>query len=308
MGKLIKRLAVGLDLTAMDETVIQFAEFVATRNKSVEVYFIHVVRHHKFPEEFKDEIPNVEDKVFDEKEKAMRDSVKKHWKENKDTKKIYLVKKGKIAKSLLKVMDANNIDLVIIGKSTSSKERGLLAQKIARLANCQLLIVPEGCTPQFKKLLVPINHSDNDKIAVEKALDIARLSGPEAEIICQNIFSVPTGYHYTGKTFEEFTEVMKKNTQKKYNLLISHLDTKDVNIRPVYSLDKNDDPIEAVYELALKEKPDTILLGAKGLSTTTALFLSSIAEKLIQVDTQFPIRIVRKKGDNAGIMEFIKKI
>lgn len=308
MGKTIKRIAVGLDMTNMDNTVIKFAEFVAKRNDSTEVYFIHVIKNHKFPEELKEEFPNIEDKVFEEHEREMRENVEKIWDKKVDTKKIFLVKKGKIARNLLKVLDADNIDLVIIGKSTSKEERGLLAQKIARLANCQLLIVPEGSQPKFTKLLVPINHSDNDKIALEKAIDIARISGPDAEIICQNIFSVPTGYHYTGKSFEEFAEVMKKNTEKKYNVLVSQLNTNGVKITPIFSHDKNDDPIDEVYELALKIKPDTILLGAKGLSTTTALFLSSIAERLIQVDTLFPIRIVRKKGDNAGIMEFIKKI
>ncbi len=308
MGKLLKRIAVGLDLTAMDETVIRFAEFVAQRNKSIEVYFIHVVKYHKFPDELKEEFPDIEEKVFEDKENELRKKVDQTWDKNSDIKKIFLVKKGKIAKNLLNILDANDIDLVVIGKSTSSKERGLLAQKIARLTNSQLLIVPEGCEPKFLKLLVPINHSDNDKIAIDKAIDIARLTGPEAVIICQNIFNVPSGYHYTGKSFEEFVEVMRKNTEKKFNALISQIDTTGTNIQPVYSLDKDDDPISEVYKLALKEKPDTILLGAKGLSTTTALFLSSIAEKLIQVDTEFPIRIVRKKGDNAGLIDFIRKI
>ncbi len=308
MGKLVKRIAVGMDLSAMDETVIRFAEFVARRNKSIEVYFIHVVKYHKFPEELKGEFPDIEDKVFEDKEKELREKVERVWDKQTDIKKIFLVKKGKIAKNLLNILDANDIDLVIIGKSTSSKERGLLAQKVARLANSQLLIVPEGCEPKFVKLLVPINHSDNDKIAIEKAVDIARLTGSEAEIICQNIFSVPTGYHYTGKSYDEFVEVMKKNTEKKYKALISQIDISGVKIRPVFSLDKNDDSIAEVYELALREKPDTILLGAKGLSSTTALFLSSIAEKLIQVDTKFPIRIVRVKGDNARLIDFIRKI
>lgn len=308
MGKLIKRLAVGLDLTEMDKTVIKFAEFVATRNKSSEVYFIHIVRPDDFPEELKSQFPGIDDKIISEREKAIKENIEKYWDKSVSTKHIILVKQGKIARNLLKILDANDMDLVIIGKSVSSKERGMLAQKIARLANCQLLIVPEGCTPRFQKIHVPINHSDNDKIALEKAIDIIRISETRGEIICQNIYNVPSGYHYTGKSYEEFAEVMREHTEKKFEKLLAQLDSKDVTITPVFSLDREDDPIEVVYKLALEEKPDTILLGAKGLSTATALFLSSIAEKLIQIDTQFPIRIVREKGDNAGILEFIKKI
>ena len=156
--------------------------------------------------------------------------------------------------------------------------------------------------------MVPINHSDNDKIAVEKAIQIAHLSGEGAEVICQNIYNVPTGYHYTGKNFEEFSKVMNEHTQKKFATLIKKIDTKGVIIKPIYTIDRKEDPIEVVYQFALETKPDTIVLGAKAQSTTTAIFLISIAEKLIQVDEKFPIRIVRKKGDNAGIMEFLRKI
>lgn len=303
----IKRIAVGLELSSIDETVIKFAQVVAARHNSSEVYFIHIIRHGDFPEELKSQYPGIDEKVVSDMEKTMRDNIEKHWDKTIKTKLIFLVKKGKIARNLLKILDANNVDLVVIGKSIS-KERGLLAQKIARLANCQLLIVPEGCRPQFRKLLVPINHSDNDKIALEKAIDIAHLTGPDAEITCQNIFRVPNGYHYTGKSFEEFAKVMEDHTRKKYEKLVAGLNTKNVKIRPVFSLDKHDHPIKVVYELALREQPDTILLGAKGVSSTTAFFLSSIAEKLIQMDTRFPIRIVRKKGENAGLIEFIRKI
>jgi len=308
MGQLLKRIAVGIDFTKMDETVIKFAEFVAQRNKSSEIYFVHVIKNARFPEEISLEYPDIDQKIVDEKEKELIEHVNKYWNRELDTKVIYRIKKGKVAKNLLKVIDANEIDIVIIGKSLQSEERGLLAQKLARLASCQLLIVPESCTPRFVKTLVPINHSDNDRVALKRAIDIVALSGPEAEIVCQNIYSVPVGYHYTGKNYDEFARVMEDHTRKKYEKLIKSLDTRGVKIRPVYTLDKNEGPIDVVYQLALEENPDSIVLAAKGQSTTTALFLSSVAEKLIQIDTKFPIRIVRKRGENAGLMDFIRKI
>lgn len=305
----IKRLAVGLDMTKMDETIIEFANFQAKRHEIKEIYFIHVIRNIKFPEEVKLEFPHLEEKAIEEKETLMREKVETNLDPNIKANCIFIVKTGKIARNILKVLDANNIDLIIIGKSLQSKERGLLAQKLARLASCQLLIVPDGCKPQANRILVPMNHSPNDKDALNHAIDIAKRSGATAEIICQVIYSVPTGYRYTGKSYEEFAEIMKSHADKKFRKMLATMSIdENVNVSTVFTLDKNDDAIDIVYKEALKTSPDYIVISAKGKSSATALFLSSVAEKLIQIDTKFPIRIVRSRGDNEGIMDLLLKI
>lgn len=305
----IKRLAVGLDLTSMDETLIEFANFQAKRHDIKEIYFIHVIRNIKFPEEVKKQFPNLEEKAIEEKENLIREKVKAHIDPALKANCIFIVKTGKIARNIIKVLDANDIGLIIIGKSLNTKERGLLAQKLARLVACQLLIVPNGCKPKADRILVPIDHSPNDIDALDHAIDIAKRSGEKAEIFCQIIYSVPTGYRYTGKSYDEFAEIMKSHAEKKFNKMLEELQPdKNVKISTEYTLDHHENTIDIVYKEALRCNPDYIVLSAKGKSSATALFLSSIAEKLIQLDNDYPIRIVRSKGDNEGLLDLLLKI
>ena len=53
---------------------------------------------------------------------------------------------------------------------------------------------------------------------------------------------------------------------------------------------------------------DAIVIGAKGRTDTTAIFIGSSAEKLIHIDSTIPIMIVRPKGRRAGIIELLKDI
>ena len=113
---------------------------------------------------------------------------------------------------------------------------------------------------------------------------------------------------FRGKTFEEFAEVMKENASKGFETFIKNVDTKGQHIEAIYSLDKGEDPIKLIYDTAKEMNADGIILGAKGRSATTALFIGSTAEKLINVDVDIPVMVVRPKGRQAGILEYIKEI
>jgi nucleotide-binding universal stress UspA family protein len=90
--------------------------------------------------------------------------------------------------------------------------------------------------------------------------------------------------------------------------LISEIDTKGVDIEPVYTLDKSDNIIAKIYSTGLRLDADAIVIGAKGRTDTTALFIGSSAEKLIHIDSTIPIMVVRPKGSRAGIIELLKDI
>ena len=80
------------------------------------------------------------------------------------------------------------------------------------------------------------------------------------------------------------------------------------DVRIPMPIDKDDDLVENIYKLAVDVNADGIIFGAKGISSVSALFLGSIAEKMIKLDTKFPLMVVRRKGGNANIMDYIKEM
>ena len=127
------------------------------------------------------------------------------------------------------------------------------------------------------------------------------------EIICQNVFTVPSGYHYSGKSREEFAEIMAVHAREEYDNFISNIDTKDVKITPYFSEDINEDKTSDISDLAKREEVQAIILGSRK-KTATALLLGSLSEKLVKNEKNFPVLIVRKKGELESILDLIRKL
>ena len=86
------------------------------------------------------------------------------------------------------------------------------------------------------------------------------------------------------------------------------MDNKGLNVVTRFVLDKKEDFVACIYEFAIENQVDGMIFGAKGRTATSALFLGSIAEKMIKLDSEFPLMVVRQKGDNAGFLDYIKEI
>jgi nucleotide-binding universal stress UspA family protein len=93
-----------------------------------------------------------------------------------------------------------------------------------------------------------------------------------------------------------------------YKKFIRKIDTKGVKITPIYTQDDDDDPVQEIVSKALETEADGIIIGAKGRTAATALFIGSIAERLIQFNDSLPLLVTRPKGKNAGILDYILEI
>ena len=307
--KPIEKIIVSLDLTEMDSSLIKYASFVSKRRDLKKIYFVNIIKNLHVPDEIQKEFPGLIENAIEERKKQMKEAVEQNLEVEGDVEIQYFVKKGVPANRILKLINEKNIDLVIIGRKRTLKGTGVLSQRLARRAESSLLIVPEGDEPNVGKLLVPIDFSNNSKRAISMAIDVAARTENKVKIIAQNVYTVPNGYHYSGKSYDEFAEVMQKHAQRDYQKFMKKIDTKNVTIEPVYSLDKNEDPVEDIILKAEEVKADCIVIGTKGRSKSTALFLGSMAERLIAMDNTIPLFVVRMKGKAAaGFMDILKQI
>jgi nucleotide-binding universal stress UspA family protein len=288
--------------------MIEFADFLAERSNVEDIHFLYVIKNLQVPQDLLKEYPDMIDKVIQEKENEMRKTFLDYSKTKQKAKIHFQVQNGRIADNILKFSKTEDIDMIVMGRREKAELSGSLAQRLARRAACSLLIIPEGTKPKMDKILVPSDFSEYSTLAIEEAVEIASKNDFKTEIIIQNVFTVPSGYHYTGKTFEEFANVMKKNAEKDYKKFIKKIDTKDIKVKAVYSQDINDDVTSDMIDKAREINANAIIVGAKGRTATTAFFLGSIAERLIQIDHDIPLMVVRPKGKNAGFMEFLKEL
>jgi nucleotide-binding universal stress UspA family protein len=304
----IKKLIVCLDRTEMDATLVKFAAFIADTNQTKKIYFTNVIRNLHIPQEVLKEFPNLIEGMINERKTEMKKTVEQHFDKEVPTEFAYVVKEGQLSKKILKLANEKSADMILVGRKISLPGSGVLSQRLARRASCSLLIVPENSKPKLKKLLVPSDFSDYARDAMEVAISVAERSREKAEIICQNVFTVPSGYHFTGKSYEEFASIMQTHAEINFKKFIRKIDTKSIKVKAVYTKDDDDDPVEDIIRVAKEINANGIIIGAKGRTAATALFIGSMAERLIQLNDQFPLLVTRPKGKNAGIIEYILEI
>ena len=304
----IKKLIVCLDQSPLDEILVKFASFVAKINNSNKVYFTHIIRNLHIPKEVIKEFPLLIDSMKSERKSQMKETVERNWDFSTPSEISYLVKEGQLAKKVLKLTSEKSADMILIGRKVSLPGSGVGVQRLARRASCSLLIIPENSIPKIDKILVPSDFSDYSKDALEEAILISERSGKDIEIVCQNVYTVPSGYHFTGKTRAEFAEIMRTHAEIKYKKFIRKIDTKGIKISPLYTQDDDEDPVEDIINKAGEIHADGIIIGAKGRTAATALFLGSVAERLIQLNDKIPLLVTRPKGKNAGILDYVLEI
>lgn len=304
---LIKKLIVCLDQSPLDQTLIKYAVFLSKRNSINKIYFVSVIKNLSVPSEVLNEFPDLMKKMIDERMKCMEKEVQNHGKNFKNIKLNFLVKEGTLSKKILKLAEEKSADLILIGRKVNIPGTGVASTRLARRANCALLIIPEGTQPKISNLLVPSDFSDYSKDALEDSIVISKNLGNK-EVFCQNVFSIPSEYHFTPNTFDQFKQLIKEHAEVNFKKFIRKIDAKGIKISPIYSLDDKDDPVQEIVSKAHEIKADLIVIGAKGKTAATALFIGSMAERLIQFNKTIPLLITRPKGKNGGVLDYILEI
>ena len=299
------KILVALDNSRMDDQLIESAKFVSDLSESKEVHFINIVKDFETPAGLLDQFPNIIDEALEVRKGEIASRVQQVFGEN-SPKVTVMVIKGHVLKQLLTYSTKNKTDLIIVGRKNERKGGGVLNARLARRASCSLMIIPDSAPLRVKNILVPIDFSEYSKLAMELAINIARKTN--ARVIAQNVYQIPVGYHYTGKTKKELASIMEKHASDAFDLLTKRMDLSGIKLKKLYTKSPDEHIMEDVYKTALATKADSIIIGAKGRTTATALFIGSKAEKLIQMDEKIPLIVVRPKGRNAGILEYLQEL
>ena len=200
------KILVALDNSPMDEELIKSASYIGHLSESKEVHFINVIKDFETPENLSKQFPNLIEDALKDREANLEEKVKKHFANGKP-KVVIKVIKGHILKEVLSYSSKIKSDLIIVGRKNERKGGGVLNTRIARRASCSLMIIPSESAFRVDNVLVPLDFSEHSQLAFELAIRIARKTG--AKITIQNVYQIPVGYHYTGKSKKEFASIMK---------------------------------------------------------------------------------------------------
>jgi len=302
----LKRILISLDFSGMDAHILRYASLVAGKTQPEVVYFFAVGKKIKLPESLEQKYAEDDAPIDEILIKELESRADENFVKPENCQLKFEVKVGKAHKQIREWSDIKEVDLIMVGRKTSFPGSGKLASSISRSSHCSVLIVPENPPTKMEKLLVPINVDNNENLPVLAAMELIKQT--KLELTIQSIYEVPTGYHYSGKSFREFSEIMEHNARTKMEVVKKRYNLGEHPIDYLFSLDDDHDLAEKIYETALKENVDLIMMGSKGRTKTASLVLSSIAQKVTEYDKIVPLLIVKNKQENLGFLEALKKL
>lgn len=303
----ISRVLVAVDLTEMDETLVQYITLLSNKISVDRIYFFNVMKNLELPDHITKKYPDLVAPMDEATKKEIQYTIDEEAGNQLKAEYEIKVTDGNSAEKILKWAKIKEVDLIVLGNKSGLDGEGIVSGKVVKLAPCSVVMVPEVLPSNLQKIVVPIDYSASSKLAFEFSLYMVS-NIPDLALTCLNIFEVPTGYHVSGKSFDEFAEIMRQNAEDSFDEFISQYDTKGAKIKAKYELDKKGNIAKRIYQFSVKEKASAIVIGSKGRTQAAAILLGSIAEKLVKLNAQIPLIVVKQRRHNMDILEALLKI
>jgi nucleotide-binding universal stress UspA family protein len=300
-----KRLLVGVSFANQDGASIRYAAMISRLAKSEKVVFLHVASRADVPEDLLKEYPDLFQPVDEYARGEMEELVHKYFDGHPDTRISYEVVEGSPLIEFLRKAKEEDIDLIVMRKRREPMAKGTLFEKLARKAPCSVLFVPEGSKAWFTNILVPVDFSDNSFDAMQTAVAIGMIATGIEEIYCLHVYSVPMGYYKTGKSYEQFAEIMKGHAEKYYEEFIKKVDLKRLTAVPIFKLDKKE--YMGIEEVMEERGISLVVIGARGRKAGAGVLLGSVTEHLIEATT-VPLIAVKRKGTGMSLLDALLKL
>ena len=168
------------------------------------------------------------------------------------------------------------------------------------------MYVPENPKLDLNRILVPIDYSEHSQMAFEIGIALQNQTG--AKIMSNHIYRVPKGYYKSGKSYEEFAEIMLENTKADSEKFFKKIGVKEVDFEHTFALDDDPHPADKIYKTASEKNCDLIILGSKGRTAAAAFLIGSVAEKLVYESGDIPLFLVKKGKENLGLLEALFRL
>ena len=303
-----KRILIALDQSENDHILFRFVSHICSRIKIDKLYFVHITKTLEWPPEIIEKYPDCLAPLDENIQHIIKEQMSQYLAEDLIPDSEILVMDGNPEEILLKEVNIKEIDLLVMGKKSIKNGSGRLAKKMANLAQCSIALISNSFSKALEsefQMMVSVDFNESSANATKIAKIIRDAN--DAKIVIHHVYRVPSGYHYSGKSFEEFAEIMKKNAEEKMDKLLKEAKIDPTNSKIVFTLDKKDNAVKKISKTADKEKAHLIVIGSKGRTPSASIFLGSTAEKIIS-HTDKNILIVKDKRGNLDLLTYMMDV
>jgi nucleotide-binding universal stress UspA family protein len=282
----IKNILVALDLSDIDNTLIEYASFIVETLKVKKVYFVHNIKKYEISELFEEQLRdlNLDEIIGDELNEKVEDKFKStaQWE--------VLISEDPYSESLINyIVNKYEVQLALIGNKNKSKGTGVVSGKLLRMLNCNILSIPKCAKPVITNIWAGTDFSTASKKVFEIA-EILQIT-TAAKVKAVHVYNLPVQFSpYIPK--EHLDMKIENHLKEKYEKFIKKIAYKgDLTTEIIPGRDSG--VAEKLRIKATSSKVDLIIVGDKGRNTFSSLLIGSVTEELFNQDLDVPLWIVK---------------
>lgn len=292
---------VGLALDDTDDKTLEYLSYLCGVLSIDSLYFLHVVpdgwARNPFPEEM-GIVPGITSgdwQLSDSIIGTMKAKIDR-WLGKKPRCNVeFDLRHGNPLEELVGQARQTQVDLVVVGKDTDAADHGILGRKLVRKVPADALVIPDRAKPGVKRILVPLDFSQNSKCAMAAALSLWEALDDKPEIVALHVYELPSFSSYRlSRPYEQMRQIVEGNIRDGFEAWIqTFFPTHAPHIRRELRSSDLPSPAPFIMEAADALEADLIVLGAKGHSKVELLLMGSVTEKLLTINDRYPVWIVK---------------
>ena len=211
-----------------------------------------------------------------------------------------IIAKGDSYVEIVKEAKINDVNLIFMGSGTDDDglhKLGSITEKVIQKSEIPVWVVKKGTKFKLNKILCPVDFSDSSTRALKNAIILANKCKSELTVL--NVYESEHPYdhwdlHYLGdfNYLETAIELEKEKNQKAFENYLEKFKFKKVKWERKLA---NGFPNVEILKLIKEKDIDLLIMGSKGKSGLSKIFMGSVTEK---VTREVPCSFITTKSKN----------
>ncbi len=293
---------VPVDFSPIDLEVIDYVKYLGASQKPEKVHFVNVMK--EFKQSYYGEFEGFQDQLRVDQKLRLENKVKMHFNEAGIPYECHILS-GTAFQEIIGLVLNKAASLVILGKKRTSSGSGVVSDRLSRNLPCDVLLVNEDFVPKLDNVLIPTDFSAHSDLAMNQLLGLMNEMEMEEKpkLFAFHTYDIPLGYDKSGKSYEEFAEIVRSNVETDMSEWIKKFDH---DITPILLLQKENSFAELVMDQVETQDIDLIVMGSRGQTPTSLALLGSNTMKVLMKNDQVPVLIVKKPGENMSFIDSMR--
>ena len=293
----VKECVVGMDFNVSVEALLRYLNFFAAKIPVESVHFLHVLPVPNLFNLYGEEnaITYDETQVNKEVVEKLQFQVSQTITSIEHSRFKIDVKEGNPLETLIETADANNADLVLIGHNVTQTHHGVLTKNFARQVRSNALMVPSKAKNSLKKILIPVDFSQNSAAALRTGIAINNQLEKPAKIGLVHTYHLPANFSAYRFNESKVMEMLEEDRENALHAFIEDHVPKDDRSRidPILLKHNHYSIGHHIASFAENHKFDLIIMGAKGHSKVSLMLMGSVTEKVLSLTKKIPVLVVK---------------